>query len=406
MAITTHQIPDGYTTGYNDQIYVVSSNQVGNSDFQYKFVCTDDITSSSITYTVPKYPVTAQGIFDAKIFSKKYLKHYIPNNQYGWQVCTDAFRKIEVEFREYYGGNTVAASPPLTDDYFIWNGVLRTKDWVNYNSSDYVYTNNNVSPSVLNHITLNKIYRQKTFENKSLFLYFLCDASPITGIQIDTYDANGSFIATSTIANPFSIPANYTEQYVCIDIGHKGLSQISSGLVTGAYPIITSNVVSYNISDTSLINQTFYAEIDIECEPTYDVYPVHYLSTTGAFETVYFNKASILSERAEKTYYRQNPYRLVGNTYSYDTFTPHERVLASAGQEALQLNTDWLTEAEIAVHRELYTSPLVYVDFGLDGLVPYKVIDTEVQVLKDFNQKAKGWTITLEPTYKNRYQNG
>lgn len=401
MAITIHQNPDGYTTGYNDQIYVVSSNQVGNSDFQYKFVCTDDITSSSITYTVPKYPVTAQGIFDAKIFSKKYLKHYIPNNQYGWQVCTDAFRKIEVEFREYYGGNTVAASPPLTDDYFIWNGVLRTKDWVNYNQNNYLYDASNISQLV----HLSRFANQKTFEDKSLFLYTLqANNAGIYGIIIQTFDANGNSIAVSTIGNPYQTHANYTEQYVCIDIGHKGLSQISSGLVTGAYPIITPQVASYTITDSYF--DELIMTVQIECEPTYDVYPVHYLSNTGAFETVYFNKASILSERAEKTYYRQNPYRLVSNTYSYSTFTPHERVLASAGQEALQLNTDWLTEAEIAVHRELYTSPLVYVDFGLDGLVPYKVTDTEVQVLKDFNQKSKGWTVTLEPTYKNRYQNG
>ena len=402
MAITTHQIPDGYTTGYNDQIYVVSSNQVGNSDFQYKFVCTDDITSSSITYTVPKYPVTAQGIFDAKIFSKKYLKHYIPNNQYGWQVCTDAFRKIEVEFREYYGGNTVAASPPLVDDYFIWNGVLRTKDWVNYNQNNYLYDAGSTIPQLVH---LSRFANQKTFEDKSLFLYTLqANNAGISGIIISTFDSNGNVIGNSTINNPYQTHTSYTEQYVCIDIGHKGLSQISSGLVTGTYPIITPQVASYTITDSFF--DELIMTVQVECEPTYDVYPVHYLSNTGAFETVYFNKASILSERAEKTYYRQNPYRLVGNTYSYDTFTPHERVLASAGQEALQLNTDWLTEAEIAIHRELYTSPLVYVDFGLDGLVPYKVIDTEVQVLKDFNQKAKGWTVTLEPTYKNRYQNG
>lgn len=402
MAITTHQIPDGYTTGYNDQIYVVTSNQVGNSDFQYKFVCTDDITNSSITYTVPKYPVTAQGIFDAKIFSKKYLKHYIPNLAYGWQVCTDAFRKIEVEFREYYGGNTVAASPPLTDDYFIWNGVLRTKDWVSYNQNNYLYDAGSSIPQ-LNH--LSRFANQKTFEDKSLFLYTLqANNAGIAGIVITTFDSSGNTIGTSTIGNPYATHSNYTEQYVCIDIGHKGLSQISSGLVTGTYPIITPQVASYTITDSFF--DELIMTVSVECEPTYDVYPVHYLSTTGAFETVYFNKASILSERAEKTYYRQNPYRLVGNTYTYSTFTPHERVLASAGQESLQLNTDWLTEAEIAVHRELYISPLVYVDFGLDGLIPYKVIDTEVQVLKDFNQKAKGWTVTLEPTYKNRYQNG
>jgi hypothetical protein len=405
MAITVHQEPDEYTPGYNDQVYVLTSTQIGNADFQYKAVCTDDDTNSTITYSPPKYPVTGQGIFDAKIFSKKYIKHYIPNNQYGWQVCTDALRKIDIEFREYYGGNTVAASPPLVDSFYVWNGVLRTKDWTSYDRDNFIYTNNNSSPSVYNHKPLNKFINMKTFEDKSLFLYFMCDTTPIGGINIDTYDSDNNLIGSSVISNPFAIPADFTEQYVCIDIGHKGLSQISSGLVTGAYPIITPAVKSYNITDTSFINQTLFAIVNLECEPTYDVYPVHYLANNGNFETVYFNKASVLSERAEKTYYRQNPYKLVGNTYTYSNFTPHERVLASAGQEALQLNTDWLTEAEIAVHRELYTSSVVYIDFGTE-LIPYKVIDSQVEVSKDFNKKLKGWTVTLEPTYKNRYQNG
>jgi hypothetical protein len=401
MAITIHQKPDDYTTGYNDQIYVLTSNQIGNSDFQYKFLCTDDITNSTITYTVPKYPVTGEGLFDAKIFSKKYLKHYIPNNEYGWQVCTDAFRKIDIELREYYNGNTVAASPPLTDSFFIWNGVLRVKDWPSFNYVDYVYNSSTVA---LNH--LNKLYNQKTFVDKSLFLYTLQSSNAgITGIGITTYDANGNSIGYSTISNPYVTQTNFIQQYVCIDIGYKGLSQINPALVSGTYPIITNQVASYQINDPGFDVPPFMT-VTVECEPKYDVYPVHYLANNGNFETIYFDKVSILSERAEKTYYRQNPYRLVNNTYTYSNFTPHERVLASAGQEALQLNTNWLTEAEIAVHRELYTSPLVYVDFGLDGLIPYKVIDTEAQVLKDFNQKLKGWTVTLEPTYKNRYQNG
>lgn len=401
MAITIQQDPEEYTPGYNDQIYVLTSNQIGNADFQYKMVCTDDLTNSTITYTIPKYPVTGQGIFDAKIFSKKYLKHYIPNNQYGWQSCVDAFRRIDIEFREYYGGNTVAASPPLTDSFYIWNGVLRTIDWTTYDLTDFVY--NSVTS---NNIYLNKLNNQKTFAGKSLFLYVLQNAvNAVNSITIETFDVNGSTIGTSVIPNPYIASTDYEDQYICIDIGHKGLTNIDSLEVTGTYPIITDAVKSYTITDNSDdSDNTLIMNVSVECEPTFDVYPVHYLANNGNFETIYFNKASLLTERAEKTYYRQNPYRLASNTYNYSNFTPHERVLASAGQEALQLNTDWLTEAEMAIHRELFTSPVVYVDFG--NLIPYKVIDSEVQVLKDFNKKAKGLTVTLEPTYKNRYQNG
>jgi hypothetical protein len=66
-----------------------------------------------------------------------------------------------------------------------------------------------------------------------------------------------------------------------------------------------------------------------------------------------------------------------------------------------------MSEAQVAGHREIITSPLVYIDYGSTiGLVPCKVLTSEVLVNKNYNNKLFGMTLEVEPTYKNNYQRG
>jgi hypothetical protein len=137
------------------------------------------------------------------------------------------------------------------------------------------------------------------------------------------------------------------------------------------------------------------------------VYTLHYLAPGGNFETLHFNKVSELRERVEKTSYRQNPNTLVNHVYQYGTDSKHERTLSSTGTENLVLNTDWLTVDQVSFHREIVSSPLVYIDYGsTTGLVPVKVLTSEILVNKDWNNKMYGITLEVEPTYRNNYQHG
>lgn len=408
MALTVNQSPVDITPAFNPQIFEVTSTNVANSGFLYVVVAEDTLTSQSQTYRIKQAPSTPFELkWDGYNFSRKFVKHYVTNTA-GWQVCADGLRKIEVEFKEYYGSTLYPMSPPEITNYYVWNGVERTLDWVDYDVNDYLYKDGLSA----NHVTLNQLSRQKTYADSSLYLYFLAtpdfaNFSGINGIEVKTYDSNGTLLGTSTIANSYATSVNYYERYNCIDIGHKGLTNILAGDVVGTYPIITDQVAYYEIRDNGGLTADLYLTVDIECEPTFDVFTLHYVGKTGAFETIHMSKNSIHTERAEKTYYRQNPYTLTSNTWSYTKFDAHQKVSSSTGTESYTLNSDWLTESEINVHRQLITSPLVYWDMGASiGLIPVRINTETATINKSYNQKLYGMTIDMEITAKNNYQHG
>lgn len=414
MALTAYKQPYSYNPAFNKQSFDYLSTAIGNSDFLYRVICTDLITSGTQTYNIKQRPVTGELNFDASVFSKNYIKHYIPNNQYGWKRCTDAIRKIRVNVGEYYGSTYYAGS---NYDYIIWNGVARPLDWVYFDTTDYVYKNstNNfkyITSDDYNTLTGWYTSNKVTYADRSHFLYVLSsENNDVEFIRINAYDSGGTLLHYSDIANPYSVGTTYTDKYVCIDVGHKGLTNIPSSQVTGTYPILTASVAYYdvidaytNISPTARQN---VSRIYIGCEPRHEVYTLHYLAKGGNFETLHFNKVSELRERAEKTTYRQNPNTLTNHVYKYGTDSKWERVLSSTGTENLILNTDWLTVDQVAFHREIVTSPLVYVDYGsTTGLVPVIVKTSDILVNKDWNNKMFGITLEVEPTYRNNYQHG
>jgi hypothetical protein len=411
MALTIYQTPSSYTPAFNEQWFVALSNQIAISDFYYRVIVTDLVNSNTQTYNIKQRPTTGQLVFPAHVFSQNQISHYVPNNAYGWQICTDAIRKIRVAINEYYSGSHKAAT---TTDYIIWNGVLRALDWPSYVSTDYVYNSDTTNLKYLSSLpsaTGYQMANRVTYSDTSLFLYVLGSTSgDFQTLRVNTYDENNVLLGTSDIANPYELTYTYSSKYECIDIGHKGLSQIGSLLVTGTYPIITSSVAYYIIQDVSLFGSPAAASIidvarvDIACEPTYDVYTLHYKAKLGNFETLHFNKNSEFTENIEKASYRVNPNTLVSNTYSYSKFSQWEKTLSSTGTDTIRLNTDWLTEAQVGAHREIIESPLVYIDYGSStGLVPCKVLTSSILNNKEFNNKLFAIALEIEPTYRNNY---
>jgi hypothetical protein len=417
MSLTKHQYPAAYTPNWNEQTFEYTSTQTGQSDFKYVIVVTDVLTSASQTYNIKQAPNTAELKWYANVFTNQYIKHYIPNNLYGFKVCTDAIRKITIEVKEYYGGVTYAASPPSTTTYIIWNGVLRTLDWIDYTQTDYVYTN--TAPFVyLSSGTAESGYllsRGETYDDTSLFLYALCNTtSTFETLRVKTYDINGTQLGTSDIFNVYYNDVTYSNKYFCIGVGSKDLTQISSGLVTGTYPIITSSVAYYELYDVNssvgsppVGSEQPIRRVDINCSPTYDVWTLHYLAKSGNFETLHFPKKSLKTEVIEKKTYRQNPNTLTSNNWAYTKFSEWEKVQSSTGQETIVMNTDWMNEDQIAQHIEIVSSSRVYIDFGSTiGLVPCKVLTSSIPQNKDISTALFGISLEIQPTYKNNYQHG
>lgn len=409
MAVTVSQQPEDYTPGFNPQLFVALSTQVASANFVYTVEVTDLITSESIQYQIAKDPNDDRCYFDAMPFVENYLQNYVPINQYGWQRCTDASRKIRVNIGETYGATgSEILYPGSNIDYIVWNGVIDYLDFPAYDPADYVYRSN----STTNLVYLSSRFNDTTYSDRSNYFYALTsEAGDILNVQITTYDSSGIAIGTSTIANPYEAGTTYTNKYLSLDVGPKGLTNISSGAVTGTYPIITNSVASYDIVANCITGSPAAGEADtirsytISDECRYDVYTVHFLAKTGAFETIQFSKRSDVESSRQEATYKVTPYTKTGGTMTYARSAPLEKNLSSGRTTKITLNTDWLDQDQIDLYEQILDSPVIYLDEGSAlSYARLKLITDTYKVNKRYNERLFQLTMTFQYSHANYRQ--
>lgn len=402
MAVTVTQQPEEYTPVYNNQIFVASSTQTAQPNFVYTVLVTDLISTEFKTYQIPQRP-DGYMIFDASAFAKSYYTdhNYIPINEYGWQQA-NGVRKIRVNIGETYG--TTPVYTPGTDiDYITWNAKVNWLDWPAYEPDDYRY----FSATGTNLVFLTPSFNEYTYEDRSNYFYALTSQpGDVLQINIDTYAADGSSISQTVIPNPYEGSSTYTDKYICIDVGHKGLTNIASGDVTGTYPILSDQVAYYTVTERCITGNppaselTLVRRYDIMREAKHDVYTVHYLSQTGAFETIHFSKRSDNDVIVDKTIAGQIPYVFNAGTYTYSRSSAVTKVISAERTERLRLNTDWLTQEQTESYSEIIDSPVVYLDLGsTDDYPQLRVVTNSYRINKRWNERL--WQISIDFEYSH-----
>jgi len=403
MAITIQQQPQAYMPGYNNQWFTAVSNQIAQPNFKYTVIVTDLISGDTATFQLPPRPDTLC-VFDAgAAFAENQIrtKNYIPINTYGWQVATGV-RKIRVNIGETYGSTpTYYAGSNI--DYIIWNGYVDWESFPDYDKDDYVYTT-----SPVNRKWFYGISNDLTFTDRSNYLYALTSqAGDLYQLQIRTYNSAGALLGTSYIDNPFQATTNYINKYICIDVGHKGLTNIPSGQVTGTYPIITSSVAYYEIYDNPdplVPAPVFIKRIDILCEPKYEVLTVHYLAKNGAFLSLNFNKVwNSDTDKNVKTF-TQNTQDINPATgdYGYNAYDSPVKALSIVTQTRLKLRTNFVTDEQVTQYRECFDSPICYLDRGSSRT--YLAIRPVTGSYKNLPRYANRLT-TIEMDFEFSHQN-
>lgn len=409
MAVTVSQQPEGYTPVYNEQVFVALSNQTAQPNFEYTVKVSDMITGVTKTFPVAKRPDDYL-VWDAGEFARSYFDpdhHYIPMNVYGWQQAT-GIRKIRVNIGETYGAGTPVYTAGSNIDYIVWNGCLNFKDFPNYDPDDFVYR----SDTITNLVYLTQRFNDVTYPGRSNYFYALtAEAGDILNIQIETFDSAGVLIDTSTIDNPYEALTAYASKYLCIDVGHKGLSNIDAGQVTGAYPIITDDVASYTVVVNCITggppagNADTVRTYTVGCEPKFDVYTVHFLGMNGGFETINFSKRAEKENQVTKSTFRRDPHVFSAGTYTYSSATPQEYVLAVMEKETLKLSTDWLSQDQADLYKQIIKSGYAYLDTGDDeDFLALKVVTSSLRPHIRQNEKLYQLVIDFELAYVNTAQ--
>jgi hypothetical protein len=388
----------GYVPCYNNQWFVASSTNTGQPNFKYYIVVTDFITGYSVTEKFLPNP-SGKLQFDASKFSELLMTNYIPVNVYGFKQ-NSSIRKIRVNIGEIYGSTLPGAITSGTNiDYIVWNGSLELLTFSQYNSKNYTW-DLNTNPNLNYPVLLSDLADDYTFNNRSNFLYWMMleGQTDLPEIYVKTYNASGTLLNTYTITNSIST-GSYETNMVCIDVGKKGIDGLNSSWLTGVeyYEIhakVTSELPSFKIK-----------KYTIKCSPRFDVYTLHYLSTTGAYETLHCSKVSELNSTKTSTTFKRSPWTNVSNIMTLDYSVAVEQPTIVNVQNGLKLNSDWVTKAELLKYKDLFSSPDVKLDLGTaQGYASVKV--TNGTYVSKNNDKLKNLTFDLLFTHNNQRQKG
>jgi hypothetical protein len=342
-------------------------------------------------------------VMDLQAYVQLLMVNYIPVNLYGWQKCTNATRKFRFNVGETYdvlGTPTYFAG--IDKDYITWNAGVDKQYIAPYSPNYFCYDS-----SIPNLVYLT-LLPSKTYKDRSQYLYVLCQENigELNKIDIFTYDAAGSLLGNYSINRPDAGTGLFSDNYVAIDVGYKGLLGITAPFVTvnsGTYPIITSNVASYVIKngDTNDVIKT----ITIECNPKFEVYTLHYLKANGSYETLHCNLAATLSSSKTTTSFKKSGWSLISNVMTLDPALNSEKIQSVTIQDKLQLNSDWLTDAEFALHKDLFTSTDVRLDIG--NTTTYKGVKvTQTSYTTKNTDRLRNYQIDLDYTHQNFRQRG
>ena len=403
MAITILSKPTdalyyGYVPCYNNQWFVASSSQTASANFKYYIVVTDLLSGYSVTEKFLPNP-SGKLQFDASKFSELLMTNYIPVNVYGFQQNT-SIRKIRVNIGEIYGSTLPGTIYTGTDiDYNVWNGSLEMLTFSQYNSKNYTW-DLSTTPNLNYPVLLSDLADDYTFNNRSNFLYWMMleGQTDLPKIYLRTYNAAGSVLNTYTITNSVST-GTYRTNMVCIDVGKKGIDGINASYLVG---VEYYDIMAEINSETAPFKIKRYT---IKCSPRFDVYTLHYLSNTGAYETLHCSKVSELNSTKTSTTFKRSPWTVVSNVMTLDYSVAVEQPTIVNVQNGLKLNSDWVTRAELLKYKDLFSSPDVKLDLGTaQGYASVKV--TNGTYVSKNNDKLKNLTFDLLFTHNNQRQKG
>ena len=404
MAITILSKPTdalyyGYVPCYNNQWFVASSSQTASANFKYYIVVTDLLSGYSVTEKFLPNP-SGKLQFDASKFSELLMTNYIPVNVYGFQQNT-SIRKIRVNIGEIYGSTLPGTIYTGTNiDYNVWNGSLELLTFSQYNSKNYTW-DLNTNPNLNYPVLLSDLADDYTYNNRSNFLYWMIlegQATDLTKIFVKTYNAAGTVLNTWEILNNIST-GTYRNNMVCIDVGKKGIDGINASYLTGVEYYDIMAAVSEDLAPFKIKRYT------IKCSPRFDVYTLHYLSNTGAYETLHCSKVAELNSTKTSTTFKRSPWTNVSNVMTLDYSVAVEQPSIVNVQNGLKLNSDWITKAELIKYKDLFSSPDVKLDLGTaQGYASVKV--TNGTYVSKNNDKLKNLTFDLLFTHANQRQKG
>ena len=398
MAITINTEPNDIAPVYSDISYVVTSTNYAQSNFKFVAVVKNEAGTIIAKLKAPIFHGTSdKAVFNLSRILQNYVTYDFTKSLASISKCTNSYLAYSVEFGEEYGGTEYLALATDTGKY-VWNGLFDL--YGSETTATYQITFPSTTPKFLTRVRTRRVSLAQTD-----YLYFLRGAVGASSeIQVKAYNDAGTLIATSQIKNNFTDAGEKSEFLLRCPAGADNLNDITAGNLTSgtAGNVIPASTNYYTMqaidAGGQLGSELYRFDVVEECSK-YTTQYLYFLNPLGGFESVRCSMASKDKYNVSRKQFKRNNYTLTGNTYAYDTTKHGITNYAVEKTKEVELNTNWLNEAEFEWLQDLIASPVVFL-----GNIPVNITDTSYEVFDDIDG-PNNLKITVQYTEPERLQN-
>lgn len=347
MAITIHQQPQTFSLSDNDILYVFSSNETTQPNFEYKI----EIRINGVLQFVGKvFPIQgATAYFNATEILRGLVPAPTINSQPDTSVNLDPLlfanssnRLVNFRVIERFG-NPVTTGAIAEHNVRVWKGACSELQFISLNTETYTIGATDDRLFLTNFPRSHKYYVDI---NNNLYLSFINQSSEdITMLWTslaDQYDYNFGSFSTNVYFFNFKLLPLINE----IGTNFEKFATIQVVNIDGA--IITPR------------NEQFRFEL-AECLD--EDRTVYFLNKLGGVDQWLFTKRKQVKSNFERSEFKKKFGVLEGNSYNYDSFIGRGQNFHNAQTETMVLDSDWLhPDVHAWLVQELLESPLVWME--------------------------------------------
>ena len=444
MAITIQQSPTSPNMVNNNLVYTVTSTQVAQPQFQFVVDIKDQ--SDTLIQRIKQQPnPSSKGIFDIGNIMPTQLG---PTDE-AWKTTTPQTNSFSggdfnIYFGEEYGTSTSSsvisytgigsatgsAAVSASNYIFLLDGLANPNDLVNWNwNSGSKYAEEDATDDVTftHQFGLTDFDTNKVREGDYATLSFLrgnllggandsTNAMDVFSATYRQYDATGSLLDTDILYDTFTGLRSSSAQFwsnvytlqdestrlVHYPAGPQNLEDVGVPILANtSYYTVTFNAQATDaaVNENGVWGVYTYNITDANCG--YPGVRFAWKNVYGVWDYYNFSLAETTTSNVERQQYEQSfvNFSNTDNSVDYDTARRGKNNYYNKVVKQRTANTDYLTQVDADILRELFFSTDVYVQEGT-SFIP--VVVTNASVTEKTNQRSqKLFRYTVEYQYAN-----
>lgn len=395
--ITISSNPYNWQNAFNEMDFNVSSTMSLASGFQFLVdVNVSGQTNPVTRLTYPKQPGTGAIEINLNEVIQNYVSYDLTTsfNASGLRQVPLCRSPYWIGFGEVY--NNASGIPTIYADLASFgssgspkygtNAVFDFQTW--YASGYQSYALSRSNQKSLNQETFTDTIR---LDQNRILQFF-----DVSGVIFDV--SNVIYNESGTALYGASYQVNRVQDICSINVGKRSWEGMGSTWNTFLNNSNASYIIVTLRDNTAATLYSRRINLDTSC-PKYDVYRLHWLNSLGGFDAFNFNKVSIKKTGIERKQFKR--FQPLG--YS-DTFRGKSNYFTKY-TDTITLNSDGLTDEQWEGLKELFTSPVIYLEQDSSTLLSVNILESNYDELKySTNRAINNLTFTIEFAFDNYRQ--